>query len=69
MALLLSKKTGHPVEMVMTRAEVLRATGPTSGSRLKVKMGADKDGTITAAEVWMAFEAAPFRGRRSRSPV
>ena len=30
-ALLLAKKTGHPVKLVMTRAEVLRATGPTSG--------------------------------------
>jgi len=62
LALLLSKKTGHPVKMIMNRAEVLRATGPTSGSRLKVKMGAARDGTITAAEVWMAFEAGAFPG-------
>ena len=57
--------TGHPVKMVMTRAEVLRATGPTSGSLLKVKMGATKDGKLTAAEVWMAYEAGAFPG----SPV
>jgi xanthine dehydrogenase molybdenum-binding subunit len=65
LALLLSKKTGHPVKMVMNRGEVLRATGPTSGSHLKLKMGATKDGKITAAEMWMAFEAGAFPG----SPV
>jgi CO/xanthine dehydrogenase Mo-binding subunit len=49
----------------MTRAEVLMATGPTSGSFIRVKMGATKDGRITAAEVWMAYEAGAFPG----SPV
>src|SRR3984957_15106321 len=39
LALLLSKKTGHPVRMVMTRSEVLRATGPTSGGTIRCKMG------------------------------
>src|SRR5262247_1769221 len=46
LSVLLSKKTGHPVKLVMTRAEVLRASGPTSGSRIKVKMGATRDGKI-----------------------
>ena len=64
-ALLLSKKTGHPVKLVMTRAEVLRATGPTSGSWIKVKMGATKDGKITAAESSWRYEAGAFPG----SPV
>jgi len=41
------------------------ATGPTSGSFIRVKMGATKDGRITAAEVWMAYEAGAFPG----SPV
>jgi len=49
----------------MTRSEVLRASGPTSGSRIKVKMGATRDGKIVAAEVWMAYEAGAFPG----SPV
>lgn len=66
LAALLSRKAGHrPVKLVMTRAEVLMATGPTSGSRIRVKMGATKDGRITAAEVWMAYEAGAFPG----SPV
>ena len=31
--------------MVMTREEVFRATGPTSGAQVRVKIGAKKDGT------------------------
>ena len=62
LALVLSKKTGKPVKMVMTRGEVLRATGPTSGSHIRVKMGASKDGKITAAQIWMAYEAGAFPG-------
>ncbi|MBI3801108.1 MAG: xanthine dehydrogenase family protein molybdopterin-binding subunit [Deltaproteobacteria bacterium] len=65
LALLLSKKTGKPVKLIMSRADVLRATGPTSGSHIRVKMGANKAGKITAAQVWMAYEAGAFPG----SPV
>lgn len=65
LALLLSKKTGKPVKLVMSRGEVLRATGPTSGSHIRVKMGANKQGKITAAQIWMAYEAGAFPG----SPV
>jgi len=65
LALLFSKKTGKPVKMTMNRSEVLRATGPTSGSYIRCKIGATKDGKITAAQVWMAYEAGAFPG----SPV
>ncbi len=65
LSVLLSKKTGHPVKLVMSRAEVLRASGPTSGSKIKIKMGATKDGKIIAAQIWMAYEAGAFPG----SPV
>ncbi|MFZ0888906.1 MAG: xanthine dehydrogenase family protein molybdopterin-binding subunit [Candidatus Binataceae bacterium] len=61
----LSQKTGRPVKMVMSRSEVLRATGPSSGSKIRVKMGATKDGKISAAKIWMAYEAGAFPG----SPV
>src|SRR3977135_732743 len=43
LATLLAKKSGRPVKMVMTREEVMRATGPTSGSKSTVKIGAKKD--------------------------
>ena len=62
---LLSKKTGASVKSAMTRAEVFEATGPTSGSYMKVKMGADNSGKIVAAEAYLAFDAGAFPG----SPV
>ena len=65
LAALLSKKTGKPVKMTMTREEVFLATGPTSGTYVRVKLGAKKDGTIVAGEAWMAFEAGAWPG----SPV
>ena len=65
LAALLSKKTGKPVKMTMTRDEVFDATGPTSGTYIRVKLGAKKDGTLTAGEAYMAYEAGAFPG----SPV
>jgi len=65
LSILLSKMTGAPVKLVMSRSEVLRASGPTSGSKIKVKLGATKDGKLVAAQIWMAYEAGAFPG----SPV
>ena len=65
LAILLSRKTGRPVKLVMTREEVFRATGPTSGSKIRVKMGATKDGKLTAADATLMMEAGAFPG----SPV
>jgi xanthine dehydrogenase molybdenum-binding subunit len=61
-AALLSRKSGHAVKMVMSRAEVFEATGPTSGSYIKLKMGATKDGRLTAAEASLAYEAGAYPG-------
>lgn len=61
-AALLSKKCGRPVKLVMDRAEVLEATGPTPGAFMRVKMAADAEGRITAAEAWLAYEAGAFPG-------
>jgi len=61
----LSKKTGRPVKIVMSRDEVFKATGPTSGASMWVKIGAKKDGTITAADAVFKFQAGAFPG----SPV
>jgi xanthine dehydrogenase molybdenum-binding subunit len=65
LAALLSKKTGKPVKMTMNREEVFEATGPTSGAYVRVKIGAKKDGTITAGQAYMAYEAGAYPG----SPV
>ena len=61
-AAVLSRKTGHPVKLAMTRTEVLEATGPTSGSLVRVKFGVTKEGRITAAQVYFAFEGGAFPG-------
>ena len=67
LALILAKKSGRPVKMVMSREEVMRASGPTSGSVSKVKIGAKKDGTIVAGQgtYWLqagCFPGSPIRG-------
>jgi CO/xanthine dehydrogenase Mo-binding subunit len=51
--------------MVMDRDEVFRATGPTSGCRIVMKIGAKKDGTLVAAHVSMWLEAGAYRGSPS----
>jgi CO/xanthine dehydrogenase Mo-binding subunit len=65
MAVLLSRKTGHPVKIMMAREDVFKSTGPTSGSSMTVKIGVKKDGTIVAAEGLFKFQAGAFPG----SPV
>ena len=59
---LLSMKTGLPVKITMTRTEVLEATGPASGSYMKVKMGATKGGKLTAAQADLRYQAGGFAG-------
>jgi CO/xanthine dehydrogenase Mo-binding subunit len=61
-AAVLSRKAGRPVQLVMDRSEVLKATGPSCGSYMRVKMGATKDGRLTAAEVYLAFEGGAYPG-------
>ncbi|MEC9366173.1 MAG: xanthine dehydrogenase family protein molybdopterin-binding subunit, partial [Chloroflexota bacterium] len=64
-AAILSKKTGTPVKIVMSRKDTFEGSGPTPGSNIKIKLGAKSDGTITAAHAWMAMEAGGYPG----SPV
>ena len=64
-AMALSKKSGLPVRIAMTRDEVFKASGPTSGSSMTIKMGVKKDGTMTAAQGVYRFQAGAFPG----SPV
>jgi CO/xanthine dehydrogenase Mo-binding subunit len=61
-AMLLSKKSGRPVKMAMTRDEVFRATGPASDTKIRVKMGAKSDGTFTAAEIELYYNSGAFPG-------
>jgi CO/xanthine dehydrogenase Mo-binding subunit len=61
-AYMLSKKSGRPVKIVMSREEVFRATGPTSGAVVEVKLGARKDGRLVAAEAVLKYQSGAFPG-------
>ncbi len=61
-AAVLSRKSGRPVKVVMSRKDVFEGTGPASASLMRTKIGATKDGKITAAQLWMAFDAGAFPG-------
>ena len=58
----LSKKSGHPVKVTMSRTEVFEGTGPTAGSYIKVKIGANREGRITAAEAILIYEGGAYPG-------
>ena len=64
-AAILSKLSGHPVKISMSRADVLEGSGPTAGSYMFMKIGATTSGKITTAQVDLKFEAGAWPG----SPV
>ena len=64
-AALLARKAGNPVKVTMSRTEVFEGTGPTSGTHIKVKLGATRDGRLVAGEAHLYFEAGAYPG----SPV
>ncbi|MBC7132756.1 MAG: xanthine dehydrogenase family protein molybdopterin-binding subunit [Roseovarius sp.] len=64
-ALMLARKSGRPVRMVMSRSEVLRATGPTASTSIDVRIGMTKEGRITAGFAELRFQGGAWPG----SPV
>ncbi len=64
-ATMLARKSGAPVKIVMSREDVFRASGPTSGASMTVKIGVRKDGKIVAADGVFKYQAGAFPG----SPV
>jgi CO/xanthine dehydrogenase Mo-binding subunit len=65
LAIALSRKAGLPVKMVMTREEVFRGSGPTSATRIRMKLGARRDGTLVAGSASLWYEAGAYRGSPS----
>ncbi len=59
-ALALSRKSGKPVKIVMTRDEVLRATGPTISTSMDVKIGMTNDGRITAGKAVLRYQGGAY---------
>jgi CO/xanthine dehydrogenase Mo-binding subunit len=62
LAAALSRKCGRPVKMQMSREDVFRATGPGSATRITVKVGARRDGTLVAMDGLLEYEAGAFKG-------
>jgi CO/xanthine dehydrogenase Mo-binding subunit len=62
---MLARKSGAPVKVVMSREECFKASGPTSGASMTVKIGIKRDGRITAADCVFKYQAGAFPG----SPV
>ena len=63
LSLALSRKAGgRPVKLVMTRSEVLRATGPTASASMDVKIGMKKNGKMTAASAVFRMQGGAFPG-------
>ena len=61
-AIRLAEKSGRPVKMVMSRAEVFTSSGPAPGSHIRLKMGATSDGRITAVDAELWYESGSFPG-------
>lgn len=60
LALALSRKANRPVKLTMSRDEVFRATGPTSSASMDIKIGAKRDGTVTAAFAELRYQNGAF---------
>lgn len=62
LALAMSRKANRPVKLVMGRDEVFMGSGPTCSTSMDVKIGAKKDGTITAGLATLRYQDGPFPG-------
>ena len=61
-ALALSRKANRPVKLVLTREETFRGTGPTCSTSIDIKIGAKRDGRITAALATLRYQDGAFPG-------
>jgi CO/xanthine dehydrogenase Mo-binding subunit len=62
LAAVLSRKSGRPVKLQMDRQAVFDSTGPGEGGTVRVKMGVDKKGKITAATADIRYGAGAYPG-------
>ncbi|MFB3093239.1 MAG: xanthine dehydrogenase family protein molybdopterin-binding subunit, partial [Dehalococcoidia bacterium] len=65
----LSRKAGLPVRIALARDEVLRGTGPGNALIATIKVGARRDGEITAIQARVQFDAGAFPGAPLRSAI
>ncbi len=64
-ATVLARKAGRPVKIVLGRDEVFRSAGPVSEAETRVKIGATRDGRLTAIETDILMDSGAF----SASPI
>src|SRR5262245_2492279 len=62
LAVLLSKKARRPVKWVLTRSEDLVGATPAPHTVIDVKLGAKKDGTLTAMKARVVMDTGAFPG-------
>ncbi|HRD78924.1 MAG TPA: xanthine dehydrogenase family protein molybdopterin-binding subunit, partial [Hyphomicrobiaceae bacterium] len=61
-AVLLARKCGRPVKIVMSRTEVMHGTGPAAAARIAIEVGADRDGRLTAISGHYRLDAGGIPG-------
>ena len=66
-AMLLSRKSGRPVRLAMSRDEVFRASGPAPGGTMDIAMAADADGTITGVVMEFKLLGGAYPGSDTHS--
>jgi CO/xanthine dehydrogenase Mo-binding subunit len=60
-AVLLAKKAEQPVQLILTREEELTCANPAPRTVIRIKTGARADGTFTAVEADVLFDAGAFQ--------
>lgn len=61
----LSRRTGGPVKMIMTREEEFLANHPCGGSVLELKTGVKKNGELIALQARLLFDTGAYAGAQS----
>ncbi len=59
-AALLSRASGRPVRIVLTYVEELMAGNPRHAARIRLRTGAQRDGTLTALEAEMVLDGGAY---------
>ncbi|MCI0577567.1 MAG: xanthine dehydrogenase family protein molybdopterin-binding subunit [Chloroflexi bacterium] len=57
---LVAQRVGRPVRLVLTRLEEMVAGIPTPASRMRLKLGARRDGTLTALAAELTFDVGCY---------
>lgn len=60
LAALTAHKAGRPVHLVHSRADTFEGTGPSPASHMKIKIGATREGKITAMIADIRFDAGAY---------